>query len=194
MLTVACVRVGNKYGEDYVRKLLAMVTRHLSLPHRFVVVRDPPKLSGAEGCWSKLWLFGPAFNDGPVLYFDLDTVISGPIDNLVSTGGFRAMLDPRPGPEGKPKLNSSVMSWVPGARSRAIHEAHMRINPRGKPHGEWRGDQEFIESMLFGAWEPLPGVHSFKGGIQIDTTVAVFHGKPKPHEVLDVPYVAAHWR
>lgn len=193
MLTVACVRIGEKYGEDYVRKLLAMVARHLSVPHRFRVVRDPPKLPGADGCWSKLWMFDPSFADGPVLYFDLDVVISGPIDNLVSDGPFRAMLDPRVRPDGGPKLNSSVMSWVPGAASRAVADAHRRLSPRGKPGGEWRGDQEFIETHI-GTWEPLPGVHSYKGGISLDTTVAVFHGTPKPHEVADVPYVAAHWR
>jgi len=191
MLTVACVRVGDKYPEDYVERLRSMVARNLSVPHQFECIRRPPQLSGADGCWSKMWLFDL---EGDVLYFDLDVVIAGNIDGLVPNGPhLRAMLDPRSMASGAPKLNSSVMSWVSGAYSSRLSRQHSIIRPRGKPDGPYRGDQEFIQDYC-GDWEPLAGVHSYKLGIRPDTIVAVFHGEPKPHTVTDDPFVATHWR
>ena len=182
MLTVACVQVGTKYEEHYVDRLRTMVARNLSVPHRFEVIRRPPLLPGADGCWSKLWLFEPLFAQDKVLYLDLDVIVTGSLDALVSGNGFRAMRDPR-STESRPKLNSSAMVWLPGDQSDRIHSAHLRHRPEGKPLGFWRGDQEFIQHQLGEFWDPLPGVHSYKMGLKPDTVVAVFHGTPKPHDL-----------
>lgn len=161
------------------------------MPHRFEVIRRPPQLPGAEGCWSKLWLFELP---GPVLYFDLDVVILGSLDPLVdgTTVGrfFRAMQDPR----GARKLNSSVMAWhSETGDAEILTHAHRALRPTGKPGGQYRGDQEFIEEHVM--WLPLDGVHSYKAhGILEHTVVSVFHGSPKPHEALDDPIVAENWR
>jgi hypothetical protein len=141
-------------------------------------------------------MFEPGFADDAVLYFDLDTIICGPIDGLVTDGPFRAIKEFA----GRPTIGSGVMSWIPGAQSAAIAQRHHREKPTGKPGGTYRGDQDFITSVIGDHWEPFreQDVVSFKRdcqhGIPITAKVVAFHGHPKPHEVLDVPYVAAHWR
>ena len=94
MLTVACMKWGDKYGPEYVNVLRAMVRRNLPDDHRFVCVTDNSKgvdpgievipipstldgLGGPERGWKKLLLFDSEHInlDGKVLYIDLDVVI-----------------------------------------------------------------------------------------------------------------------
>lgn len=50
LLTVACVRWGDKYGPEYVERLAAGVRRHLRRSHRFVCYTDDVEaLSGKAG-------------------------------------------------------------------------------------------------------------------------------------------------
>jgi hypothetical protein len=110
MLTVACVyRSGGKYySTRYVERLRAMVERNLSLPHRFVCLtnetdvpcRRIPLVTDWPSYWSKIELFRPRLFKGPVLYFDLDTVIHGNIDDLArlaSESAFGCVSDPKGG-------------------------------------------------------------------------------------------------
>jgi hypothetical protein len=99
MLNVACVlRQGGKVGYDaaWVEKLQNSVSRNLTIPHRFVCLSDVdvpceriPLVQVSDtkspGWWAKLQLFRPGLFDGPVLYFDLDTVITSNLDELVNT-------------------------------------------------------------------------------------------------------------
>jgi hypothetical protein len=97
MLTVACVfKSGGKYDEaDYVGKLARAVGRHLTVPHRFICLTDAKRMLTADvdvvpleknwpGYWSKIEVYRPGLFKGPLLYLDLDTVISGSIDGLVA--------------------------------------------------------------------------------------------------------------
>jgi hypothetical protein len=93
-LTVACVhKTGGKYDRaDYVGKLARAVERHLTLPHRFVCLSDGrhpdveviPLEKRWPGYWSKIEIHRPGLFTGPLLYLDLDTVISGSIDELAA--------------------------------------------------------------------------------------------------------------
>jgi hypothetical protein len=99
MINIVCVlRQGGKVGYDvsWVEKLQNSVARNLSIPHRFICLSDVDvpcerislkNVSGLKGpgWWAKLQLFKPGLFDGPVLYFDLDTVITGNLDELVNT-------------------------------------------------------------------------------------------------------------
>lgn len=96
-LKVLCVKWGTKFPAEYVNTLFHMVQRNLTLPHRFLCLTDnPDRLDpgigivdlqpGFEYCWNKLELFRPGiFSDEDVLlYFDLDVVIAGNIDDLAT--------------------------------------------------------------------------------------------------------------
>lgn len=94
MLNVVCVlRQGGKVGYDasWVDKLRSAVSRHLTIPHRFICLSDCevnceriPLTDTGTGFWSKLELFKPSQFEGPVFYIDLDTVICDNIDEIVN--------------------------------------------------------------------------------------------------------------
>lgn len=125
MLVVCCVlRTGGLYGLDYVLNLKAAVSRHLTLPHRFVCLTDleasepgirfVPLRRSLHGWWSKLELFDPAFQQQGerLLYFDLDTVILGQLDEIASYDGKACVLTDFDTGVG---TNSSMMAWASGA-------------------------------------------------------------------------------
>lgn len=89
------------YGPDHVLELRRMVDKHLSLPHRFVVVTNQPERYAGTGItavdldprthlpgtrYAKLMLFRrdiAYFLGERILYLDLDTVIVDSIDAIV---------------------------------------------------------------------------------------------------------------
>ena len=96
-LTVVCVKWGTKYDARYVNRLYRGAKRHLSTPFDFVCITDDPTdlddsvlvrpiPSTHLTTW---WLKALLFHDpvarlrGDVLYLDLDTVIVGPLDDIV---------------------------------------------------------------------------------------------------------------
>lgn len=93
MLNVACVlRAGGKVGYDasWVEKLHRMLARNITRPFEFVCLSDVPVPCRrialddlGSGYWAKLQLFKPTQFDGPVLFFDLDTVICNNLDPLI---------------------------------------------------------------------------------------------------------------
>lgn len=130
--TVLCIKWGRKYGADYVNRLVAMVRRHLSLPHRFVCLTDDPSgvdaaiqtfplpSSDLEFSWTKLWLFSPdlAPPGSTLLYLDLDVVITDGLDALLVYRrdlDFISVLDWNRW--WNPQFNSSVMRFVAGAHA-----------------------------------------------------------------------------
>ncbi|MCC7346231.1 MAG: hypothetical protein IT538_02430, partial [Variibacter sp.] len=119
-LTIACVyrSGGRQYTTRYVEVLRNMVSRNLTLPHRFdclTAVEDVPceripLVMGWPGFFSKIELFRPGLFRGPVLYFDLDTVIHRNIDHLARLAGslvFGCVSDPAGG-----HMNSSIQAFT----------------------------------------------------------------------------------
>jgi len=120
MLTVACVlRVGGKtYNETWVRRLHANVSKHLTIPYRFVCLTNLKKINDIEtieltegfpGWWSKIELFKPKQFTGPVLYMDLDLMVCGNIDKLADSKNEMVML--RDCPVFRHVANSGLMYW-----------------------------------------------------------------------------------
>ena len=88
----ACVKAGPKYGPEYVTRLRDGIKRNLKTEHDFVCYTDDP-VPGVEceplpadlpGWWSKLGLFKLA---RPLIYFDLDVVITGDLTPIVEWDG-----------------------------------------------------------------------------------------------------------
>jgi hypothetical protein len=94
---IICIKWGDKYSPVYVNRLYGMVERNITPPFRFVCFCDSdegirkevecqplPELSfelpvTKKGIWlkSRLWNENLADLQGPVLFFDLDVVITG---------------------------------------------------------------------------------------------------------------------
>lgn len=206
MLNVACVQTGNycRRGEQYVKILRAAVKRNLSRDHRFVCLTDEPfDLKGAEflrlgsdlgGWWNKLRLFQLLMN-GPVLYLDLDTIITGPLDCFEGLETNFAALRDFWRPE---VLGSGVMFW------RGDHsDIYRKWKKAGKPILAG-GDQEVLEQYrphCDRLQQLLPGkIISMKpygpGRILAEVpkgvSIVACHGQPKPHELGG--WVKDFWR
>lgn len=195
MLNVVCVKQGTKYGPEFVNILYDMVQRNLlpTLDAKFIcftedatglndgiVVRGlPPDL---KGWWSKLYLFDEGlFPAGDrVVYFDLDTVITGDLGPWMAYDGEFAICRDfmREG------WNSSIMMWKAGFGTHIYKE----WRKQGMPDIPG-GDQEWIERMLDHAdiiQDLWPGsAISYKMDCMRkypnSSAVAIcFHGEPKP--------------
>lgn len=114
-VNIVCLKWGTLYGPEYVNRLYNMVSRHLSLPFRFICLtedsagldsrvevyplpdfEEPPQ-EYAQYCsaWRKLALFKPGLADleGKVLFLDLDVVIMDGIDALFSFSNKLAIIE-----------------------------------------------------------------------------------------------------
>lgn len=204
MLRIVCVDTGNYCGRgrEYVQTLHDMVRRNLpeGMIGQFEVftdycddygpgifVRESP--SFLFGWWGKLRLFNPGLFDvgDRIVYFDLDTVITGPLDDLVAYDGEFAILRDFYRPNG---LQSSVMAWTPCPETDQFWSAW---KSEGYPMIVG-GDQAWIERRANNPdilQKLYPGMFaSYKadgcaGGPPKGSSVIVFHGRPRPHEVTD---------
>ena len=217
MLNIVCVNQGNYEGRgsEYVNVLFDMVRRNLAegFPGKYVCFTDDPTglvpgiearelPHGLHGWWNKLYLFKSGlFPPGDrILYFDLDTLICGRLDEIAGYDGeFAILRDLFHGSTYENQIynkwQSAVMAWKSGFGSHLWD----RFVSAGYPNIKG-GDQAWIEQNQDTA-DILQDLHpnlfcSFKAtGRRIPKTESVvcFHGTPRPHEVLDgwVPQV---WR
>lgn len=93
-MNIVCVKTGSAYSHIHVNRLFEMVSRYISSPFSFYCVYDwihdyglHPHIQlshvdrklDLESYWWKMCIFDGRFK-GPTLYFDLDTIIKGPLD------------------------------------------------------------------------------------------------------------------
>lgn len=201
MLTICCVKQGDKYTSEQVNILFDMVCRNLTdTEFRFACFTDDP--SGLnekicvfetdkdlDGWWTKLALFKRGvFGYGErVVYLDLSCVIVGSIHFLAEYEGGFAILRDFYRPNG---LQSAIMAW-PGGWGAHIWDEWDRAG-RPKLMG---GDQEWLERMAPGAacmQDLWPGLLvSYKlhclGRARYPTGARIvkFHGLPKPEDCDD---------
>lgn len=206
MLRIVFVRTGTKYGPEYVERLRDMVCRNLAAdtPGQFECITDQPEewpgivnrpSEGLGGWWDKMALFKPgAWPDGErIWYFDLDTLITGPLDEIIKYDGpFAALADfLRPG-----ELQSAVMTWRAGECDDIWRRWLAEDQPRmagGDQSFIWRCKPQFIRLQA-----KFP--HRFQSyklkcryGIPPGTSVVCFHGEPRPHQVNE-GWVTAVWK
>lgn len=216
MITVACVKWGDKYGGDYVTTLQSMCRRHLAA-HRFVCFTErdvagvtcAPLPSDLPTWWSKVGLFKPGLFTGDVLFLDLDVVITDDIQPMVGLlEGDRSGLwirddfsyslrVPKHGIGsatmrqlgGPGCCNSSVMMW----HADTCRDVWDYFDP--KVMDVLHGDQNWITKILYPdkiRFLPDRWAGSYRyGGSGV---IKVFHGRTKPHMVPDDEWVKQCWR
>ncbi|ASY62514.1 putative morphogenetic function [Sinorhizobium sojae CCBAU 05684] len=176
-------------------RLEAGVSAHLGIPHRFVCLTDMhvlcdmvPLEEGWPGWWSKMELFR-ADIAGDLLYFDLDTIITGDLSDMASIGRLAIMRDVYR-PDG---LQSSVM-FIPEAVRKQVWEVFTEDPAHYMAQYSCGGDQAFLELLWLGKaaiWQDvLPGqVQSYKAahmaerGVPDNCRAVIFHGRPKPRDI-----------
>ena len=230
----ACVIHGDGCSWNYVEKLYSMLSRNITPGIRLHVYTEEsipvPKhmikhtlidlgISGPKkSWWYKMQMFNPDFYRGPLLYFDLDVVITGNIDWIwqLPLKHFWAIRDFkhlwRPTFYG---INSSVMWWNTPQYEHVWR--NFEIQPIAEVLKRYHGDQDYLsavinerERRLFNVdqvqswrWQALDGGYDFKlrkyhqpgTGTKISdqTSILVFHGKPKPENIQD-PLVIQNWQ
>lgn len=227
MITIALLyKSGGDYKAVDAVKLARAVHRNLTVPHRIVCLTDDvaieiesvtvgwtlmPLIADLPGWWSKIELFKI---HGPVLYFDLDTVITGNIDVLAqwainaSPGEDLLMLrDFYKGNEA-----SGIMGWN-GDQQWVFDQFNKHVPAFSGTVLRWnrkrfRGDQEWMRAVVVPrlkidmAQDIQPGIVSYKVDLRDKgsttlaegTSVVCFHGKPRPWEVHPVPqWMKGHW-
>lgn len=220
MLTVACVFKdgGTVYEREHVTALYDQINKHIGVELKFVCLTDAARMNlpGTSiiplhhrwpKFWSKIELFRPGLFDGPVLYFDLDTMIVGPIGDLVRGHKF-TVLNNFNFPD-KGRIGSGLMAWE-GDYSFLYHT--FIKDPDGfmafHVENESFGDQGFIQTYLdtYELWQTkYPGrIVSYKKhcrGKRIKGTgvhprtirylpdrvpktasIICYHGQPRPWE------------
>ncbi len=188
---------GTKYGAEYVNNLYAAVKRNTTLPFNFHcftedsmsvhedVIIHPLKFDGIDGWWNKLYLFSDEIDiDGRVLFIDLDTLITGNIDDMLEiTEGFVMIKDfffPNQNNDGSglmsfetkqhPKIWNTFIS-NPDAAVKSLH-----------PHGDQKWIVKFVDKVTH--WQDIlpEQVVSFKihcrEGLPNNTRVVCYHGLP----------------
>jgi hypothetical protein len=170
VLNVVSVRVGAKYGPEYVAILHDMLGRNLStVEHRHWCITDAPDELPAgvmaipaapelPGWWQKVRLFSADMPWAPgerIAFFDLDVAITGRLEDLMERKGI--IQD-----ELWPCYNSSVMVWDHGEHREIWEDFRPSLIsapgalvpaeclPRGQVNG---GDQEWI--TMCGPWEEI---------------------------------------
>lgn len=201
MITVTCVlKSGGDFRPEHVAALKRGVKKHLTVPHLFCEMTDGPGCVGLlhnlPGWWSKMELFRPNVFDGPVLYFDLDTVIVRSIDALAKYSGQFAMLADFYEPS---RFQTGIMAWTPGPHTDYLWERFI-VDP-ARTIKRFRGDANYLRAIV----EPRPDVLqdlfprqivSYKRDVLLskassfvdprtwrvpdEASVVCFHGQPRP--------------
>lgn len=182
---VCVLRSGNEYGPEHVRWLANQIPGLVCLGDVDVPgVPTIPLKYNWPGWWAKIELFRPDIA-GDWLYFDLDTVITGPIDSLLAVGKTTLLNDFY-----QPSLpGSGVMYIAQGDKEKVWHawikspNQHMQ---RCVTRQHW-GDQGFLRDVLLAQrWQSVipDKLISYKvhcrHGLPPAASVVCFHGNPRP--------------
>lgn len=205
MISIICLKWGTLYGPEYVNKLYNNLCKNITVPYEFICFTEDttnvlaptkplPKLN-LEGWWNKLWLFNPQLpiKNDRVFYIDLDTMILGNIDHILSNlnKGLYMLRDfYRPTGYG-----SGLMSWNLNEQFYLWELFQVEKLKRPLLQLPGHGDQGFIEHYahkpIYAFQEEFPGdvvsykVHRIRDKVE-GGKIMCFHGKPRPHEVPEL--------
>ena len=185
-----------------------------------ILTRPLPNIPRASGWWYKPVFFAPDFElKGTLLFFDLDVIIFRNIDNLFTyaPGKFCILRDfNRSIRTNWQKFNSSVFRLESGSVPIVYNDF---IKDPQSAIRRFHGDQDWIFDRVRTGFEYWPNewIQSYKWEMRgrpamvrgrdgkrnfsapgqpkiLDqTSVAVFHGEPNPHDCVD-PWCKENWR
>ncbi|MGJ3232136.1 MAG: hypothetical protein ACFE0P_10085 [Oceanicaulis sp.] len=231
---VLCMKWGARYPAIYVNRLLAMVTRNMEQPVQLVCFTDDPTgidagvdirplppfpdqpASHIWTPWRKLSLWSGALDADlmgrDALFFDLDVVVTGPLDRFFDHEPGRYVVIENWTKAGEGIGNTSVFRFPVGAMS-YIYDRYAE-DPAGVIR-DYNIEQEFISQYLsetgrggLQAYWPADWVVSFKESLlpawpqriwtpaplPESASVVVFHGKPDPEEAAEGRWPAPIWK
>jgi hypothetical protein len=243
MQTVICIKWGTRYPSPFVNRLASMVRRNTTRPTRLVCFTDDttgldagietaplPEITLPEAVawtpWRKLSLWQSPLHDleGDILFFDLDLVITGPIDEMFDYHPGAFCVAENWTEPGRGVGNTSMYRFNTETMSYIFDDFQKDPDGIVARYGiEQRYISDHIEALRF--W-PADWCVSFKHTLMprwplnlfmapklpADTKVVAFTGKPDPDEaaagvwpektawkriykqVRPTPWINEHWR
>jgi hypothetical protein len=197
MIDIVCLKWGDKFGAEYVNNLFSGIERNTTVPFKFHCFTDDdtdvleniqchalPELD-ITGWWYKLWLFSdemPFESDDLIMFFDLDTIVTGNIDDILeydcpeNLTGIRNFYNPD-------RFASGLLMWRHGTQTHIWRE--FLTEPRKAQAQSPDGDQQWTESQAK-SWthfqDEFQGVYSYKqscsNGLPADAKIVCYHGTP----------------
>lgn len=236
MINIVCLKWGTKYGPEYVNRLYAGIKRNTTLSFTLHCFTDNSEGINPEiqthklqhyltGWWHKLFFFSNEMPiKGRIVYMDLDTLITGNIDEILSYDeGFVVLRDFYTGIwptiKGNDNVGSGLMSF------NTYNHAHIwrdfiidssSISLKFEKQGDQAWIQQRQSERLY--WQDIfPGkIVSFKvhcnKQLAPDARIVCYHGRPsipesitnvtKVHKILKdiigdiqpAPWVAQYWK
>lgn len=218
MINVITVKHGNNkvYNHVYVNKMYNMITRHLSLPHKFYCLTEDPQGFDTNinviplpvnelkinGWWWKTYMFKPNLFEYDInFYIDLDMIITSNIDHWMTyePNTFLGLIDVAV--VNNPTVNSlgsGVLRWNKNQYT-DIYDNMIKNTRNVVSTYHAGGDQAYIWSMYKDKMKfwPHDWYESFKWelegkGHKPTSNMIVFHGRAKPHNSRH-PLILEHW-
>lgn len=216
---VVCIRWGMKYGAHYVNRLYGMVARHLTPPFRFVCFTDStlglrdeievqplPDLDiemplRTFGIWPKARLWGERLGDlsGPVLFLDLDVVVTGTLDGFFEYGDpDEVILARNPAVTFEALGQTSIFRFRVG-KLKPLQDA-FRADPQGiadryryeqrlvsreAPGGIRFWPRRWVSNFKQHCQRPFPVNYFWEPRLPADCRVVIFPGKVSPHHAIE---------
>lgn len=223
-LTVCTWLWGDKYPDDYAFRLARGVWRNMRQPCRFIVIRDrAARAEGLEGraipdlgllstpgCFARLRMFDRDFQrvlgvhgpDDRLVCLDLDTVVTGPLDDLFDRPEEFLILQGANAANPCP-FNGSVMMLRGGAHPDVWRDFSLDA-ARRVPFHSFPDDQGWLWHKLPAAagWQAgaPSGIYAFRkpgwpNGFDLpaDAKLVTFPGSRDPKQFAQLPWVRQRW-
>ena len=237
MINIVCLKFGTKYNADYVNKLYRATKRNTTLPFTFHCFTEDP--SGIDndvvihhlkdtiplekindnspyglGWWYKMYLFkGDSEIGGRIFYMDLDTLVTGNIDEILQlTEPFIVLRDfflaQRPNNRdrfgsGREAVGSGIMMWNAGQLTNLWNtfiQDPIKAITSLKPHGDQKliqiltkhENRTYFQDVVQNQIVSYK-VHCHKGTLAPNARIVCYHGKPSiPESITNITRVQGY--
>jgi len=213
MLHISTWIWGEKYGQFYIDRLIAGVSRNVRQPHTFHVFEPEPAdkyLTDMPGClprlrsWSPSWQKKHGIERGERLVtLDLDLIVTGPLDDLFDRPEpFLILLGANA--SNKNPYNGSVQMLRAGYRPDVWSDFNV-VTLQQSPKHEFYDDQGWLWYRIpnVAGWTvgAASGVYAFKkpgwpkgDALPVGARLVAFPGHRDPSQFTNIPWIAEHWR
>ena len=215
---VICINWGTKYGPRFINRLYAMVARNITPPFSFTCFTDsdegvrpevdcqplPPldfvMPKNTKGKWPKARLWGPTLGGltGPVLFLDLDLVITGPLDDFFTFGDpDRVILARNPAKPFERLGQTSVFRFPVGrlaplqqmflADPQGVADAYQfeqRFVTRNAPGGVDLFPRAWVRHFRYQCMLPFPLNLALPPRLPRDARIVIFPGGVHPEHAI----------
>lgn len=210
-MTICTWRWGEKFGQEYVDRLRKAVQRNVKQPYQWRVfhpeMRDAALIK-VPGCFCRLRMWDADwqernFIDDRLVCIDLDTVITGPLDDLFDRDEEFVIM--QGGNASNPcPYNGALQMLCAGTNHHVWNNFSIEAASRA-PFFEFPDDQGWLSYQLPNAagWKcgKESGVYVFRkpgwpedDRLEDGAKLVTFSGWRNPEKFKDLSWVKEHWR